>query len=153
MLLLIPVNIWFGLGGGDPRSKFYLYPFLQEMVGISSGQPVWSALGVWSAQDSALVLFSIIWIGWGWMLVKHDRLISLKDLLKLTGEIKRDEETNLRMGMKVTTADGLMGVIEYISPEKVRVRTGAVSVYIDKAELEAQVSEGVAEAASPYSND
>lgn len=141
LLLLVPLNVWIGLGGGEPRSKFYLYPFLQEVAGISTGQPVWATLGVWSAQDTALVIFSLIWLGWGWMMANNDGLISLKDLMKVTGNFKREEKRALRIGMKVTTAGGLMGTIEHISPEKVRVRTGAVSVYVDKSELEEQVSD------------
>ena len=43
--------------------------------------------------------------------------------------------------MEVKTPGGLTGVIEHINPERVRVRSGQVSVHLDKEELEASIKE------------
>ena len=70
--------------------------------------------------------------------------MSLDDLLKLTGgkhEIKGGQTRTLRIGMEVKTPAGLTGVIEHITPDRVRVRSGSVSVHFDKEELEASIKE------------
>jgi hypothetical protein len=144
LILLTVLNVYYGLGAGTPRSKFYLLPFLKDLSGDSIRQTTWGDVGIWSTQDSLLVLISLLGIICGTMFARRGGLMSLNDLLKLTpgkGSIKGGQTRTLRIGMEVKTPGGLTGVIEHINPERVRVRSGQVSVHLDKEELEASIKE------------
>ena len=144
LILLTVLNVSHGLGAGTPRTKFYLLPFLKDLSGNPIRQPTWDELGIWSTQDSLLVLISLLGIICGTMFARRGGLMSLNDLLKLTGgkhSIKGGQTRTLRIGMEVKTPGGLTGVIEHINPERVRVRSGQVSVHLDKEELEASIKE------------
>ena len=144
LILLTVLNVYYGLGAGTPRSKFYLLPFLKDLGGNSIRQTPWGDVGIWSTQDSLLVLISLLGIICGTMFARRGGLMSLNDLLKLTGgkhSIKGGQTRTLRIGMEVKTPGGLTGVIEHINPERVRVRSGQVSVHLDKEELEASIKE------------
>jgi hypothetical protein len=144
LILLTVLNVYYGLGAGTPRSKFYLLPFLKDLSGDSIRQTTWGDVGIWSTQDSLLVLIALLGIICGTMFARRGGLMSLNDLLKLTpgkGSIKGGQTRTLRIGMEVKTPGGLTGVIEHINPERVRVRSGQVSVHLDKEELEASIKE------------
>ena len=144
LILLTVLNVYYGLGAGTPRSKFYLIPFLKDLSGNPIRQTTWGELGIWSAQDSLLVVLSLLGMICGTMFARRGGLMSLNDLLKLTpgmGSIKGGQTRTLRIGMEVKTPGGLTGVIEHINPERVRVRSGQVSVHLDKEELEASIKE------------
>jgi len=144
LILLTVLNVSHGLGAGTPRTKFYLLPFLKDLSGNPLGRAIWDDVGIWSAQDNLIVLLSLLATVCGLMLVQRGRLMSLDELLKLTGgkrDIKGGQTRTLRIGMEVKTPGGLTGVIEHINPERVRVRSGQVSVHLDKEELEASIKE------------
>ena len=145
LILLTVLNVYHGLGAGTPRTKFYLLPFLKDLSGNPLGRNIWDDdVGIWSAQDNLIVLLSLLATVCGLMLVQRGRLMSLDELLKLTGrerDIKGGQTRTLRIGMEVKTPGGLTGVIEHINPERVRVRSGQVSVHLDKEELEASIKE------------
>ncbi len=114
LILLTVLNVYYGLGAGTPRSKFYLIPFLKDLSGNPIRQTTWGELGIWSAQDSLLVLLSLLGMICGTMFARRGGLMSLNDLLKLTGgkhSIKGGQTRTLRIGMEVKTPGGLTGVI------------------------------------------
>ena len=144
LILLTVLNVYYGLGAGAPRTKFYLIPFLKNLQGEPIRHIVWGKVGIWSAQDSIIVLISLLAMVFGTMFARRGSLMSLDELLKLTGtkrSIEGGQTRTLRIGMEVKVPGGLTGVIEHINPERVRVRTGSVSVHLDKEELEANIKE------------
>lgn len=145
LILLTVLNVYYGLGAGTPRTKFYLIPFLKGLQGEPIRQIVWGEVGIWSTQDIVVVLISLLGMIFGMMFARSGGLMSLDDLLKVTGakksDIKGGQTRTLRIGMEVKTPGGLTGVIEHINPERVRVRSGQVSVHLDKEELEASIKE------------
>lgn len=145
LILLTVLNVYYGLGAGTPRTKFYLIPFLKNLQGEPIRHIVWGEVGIWSAQDSVVVLISLLGMICGMMFARSGGLMSLDDLLKVAGakksDIKGGQTRTLRIGMEVKTPGGLTGVIEHINPERVRVRSGQVSVHLDKDELEASLKE------------
>ena len=144
LILLTVLNVYYGLGAGTPRTKFYLIPFLKNLQGQPIRHIVWGEVGIWSAQDSIIVLISLLAMVFGTMFARRGSLMSLDELLKLTGtkrSIEGGQTRTLRIGMEVKVPGGLTGVIEHINPERVRVRTGSVSVHLDKEELEASIKE------------
>ena len=60
LILLTVLNVYYGLGAGTPRTKFYLIPFLKGLQGEPIRQIVWGEVGIWSTQDIVVVLISLL---------------------------------------------------------------------------------------------
>jgi hypothetical protein len=145
LLVIAPINAFYGLSSATPRSKFYLNPWIQTRLGSPVGQPVWGPTGAWTAQDTAFVLLALLWLAGGVLATRRPARIKLERLLKIVSRSEsvqvRERGTIIRRGLKVTLPDGITGTIEHITPDSVSVRTGDSRISVDTAELEGHLAD------------
>ena len=146
-LVFTLVNIHMAPWPGHMGEKFYGLPFLLDLLGKESAQPVWGVKHAYSAQDWALLLLSVSSFLVAWWGTRTRPEINVPDAqdeasMRQAMEGATTKVTGTSGVVNPTTASIVAGIVGEIAAENEAVVSGALGA-LSKGEFGAQAAKAV----------